>query len=331
MMVGCIGCRREGIRVYDVPKEKHTQTPAVLPRVELPEGWEQKPPTQMAFANFVVHGNNGTHATVTFSSLPVSDELANVNRWRRQVNLQPATAEELDKLREKVQVADQPAALYDVAGDSTETGKKTRILAIMQRRGDSFFFFKMMGDDELVAAQKSAFTKFVANYPPADAESSSSSLSASADPHAGVAGAPPLGATATPEVKASGNWKAPAGWIEQQPGAMQDAKFSVAGGKATVVLSIFQNSGGALDANINRWRGQIGLEPASDADLARLTTSLDLGDAKATIIDMTGPKQRLVAIVVTRGERNFYFKLLGEPDAVASEKNAFIEFAKTTK
>jgi hypothetical protein len=112
---------------------------------------------------------------------------------------------------------------------------------------------------------------------------------------------------------------------------MQDAKFSVADGQATVTLSVFGNAAGGLTANINRWRGQVGLPPVVDGEVEKLATPLDLAGAKATIIDMIGSKQRLVVIIAPRGESTAFFKLLGEPSAVAAEKNSFIEFAKGTK
>ena len=57
----------------------------------------------------------------------------------------------------------------------------------------------------------------------------------------------------------------------------------------------------------------------------------DLAGAKATLVDMTGPKQRLITIIVPRGDRTAFFKLLGDPAAVAAEKNALLEFVKGTK
>ena len=154
-----IGCRQEGIRVYDAPKEVRAA------RMHLPEGWEELPPNQMAVGNYVVRGKNGAKAQITVSSLPLSDELANVNRWRGQVNLEPITIEELGMQRESIRVAGHAGAMFDMVGTTPDTGKKTRIVAALGNLGDSTWFFKMMGDDELVAAQKDAFTTFVSSYP----------------------------------------------------------------------------------------------------------------------------------------------------------------------
>ena len=112
---------------------------------------------------------------------------------------------------------------------------------------------------------------------------------------------------------------------------MQDAKFSAADGKAIITLSILGSASGSLRANIDRWRGQIGLGPVTDAELEKIATPLDLPDAKATIVDMTGPKQKMISIIVPRGDRAWFFKMMGEPDAVTAEKSRLIEFVKSTK
>ena len=112
---------------------------------------------------------------------------------------------------------------------------------------------------------------------------------------------------------------------------MQDAKFAVAGGKAIMTISIFENSGGDLRPNVDRWRAQIGLKPATDEEFSKSVTPLDLPEGKATIVDVTGPQQRLVSVIAVRGARSWYFKLLGEPNVIAAEKNKLIEFVKKTK
>jgi hypothetical protein len=113
---------------------------------------------------------------------------------------------------------------------------------------------------------------------------------------------------------------------------MQDGKFLVAGGKATVTISIFQGATGGTLANVNRWRTQqLGLPATDEGTLPSLLTPLDLPDTKASLVDMTGPTQRMVAAIVPHGEQVWFFKMLGDEAAVGAEKTAFIEFVKTAK
>jgi hypothetical protein len=325
-----LGCRREDIRVYDAPKENapaSTTAQSPTPSVSLPEGWEQAPGDQMSLAKFVVHGKGGAQANISVTALPPSDEAANVNRWRRQLALEPATPEDISKQREAAKIGGHDASLFDIAGSDPATQKKTRIVGAMASLSDAMWFFKMMGDDELVASQKSAFTKFIATFPlpghehPIEQTAAPAIAPSKTEP-------PKLESPAT----ASERWKAPASWKEEPAGPMQEAKFSAANGKATVTISIFPGETGGLRPNVDRWRRQIGLGPVTDEEFPKVQTPLELPGAKATIVDMTGSEQRLVAAVVTRADGSTWFiKLLGDKAGVASERAAFIDFVKTTK
>jgi hypothetical protein len=328
------GCRREDIRVYEAPKEKRAS------RVAAPEGWEEQPAGQMSVSSYLIRGAGGAKAQVTVTALPASakskDEVANVNMWRSQVALKEIEVDQVERERERIQIAGHAAALFDMSG--TMDSAPTRILAAMQNRGDAVWFFKMTGDDALVKSQKDAFVQFAAGYPlPHDHNhdghgNPTAAGSATGDPNENqtvAATTPSPSRESSPE--GQGRFRAPPGWEAQPPGAMQDARFLAANGKATVTISIFENSGGELRPNVDRWRGQIALKPATDEEFAKSVAPLDLPEGKATIVDMTGPQQRLVTVIVARGSQSWYFKLTGEPAAVGAEKNKLIEFVKTTK
>jgi hypothetical protein len=326
------GCRPEDIRVYDAPKEKRAS------RVAAPEGWEEQPAGQMAISSYLIRGAGSAKAQVTVTALPASakskDELENVNRWRGQVALKEIDVDQLERERESIQIAGHAAALFDMAG--TLDSDPTRILAAMQNRGDAVWFFKMTGDDALVKSQKDPFIQFAAGYPlPHDHDHDDHGQPTAPDSASASKGNQTAATTPSPAGESSPEghtrFQAPPGWVIQPPGAMQDARFSVANGKATVAISIFENSGGELRPNVDRWRGQIALKPATDDEFAKSVTPLDLPEGRATVVDMTGPQQRLVTVIVARGSQSWYFKLIGEPAAVGAEKNKLIEFVKTTR
>ena len=316
----CAGCDRDEIKVYDLAKEKTAAAST------LPDGWSQLPADEMLIGNYSVAGKNGSKAQVTVISLPGNGggELENVNRWRGQVGLQPVADSDLSKDVKEIAVAGSSARFFEMSGISPQTKKQTRLLAATQNHSDSTWFFKMVGDDDLVREQKETFLAFCARYHYPD-ESPNAPTETAALPTE-------LANSQQEAPTPKRTWAAPKGWQEQQPGPMQDGKFLVADGKATVTISIFQGATGGNLANVNRWRTQqIGLPAVQESDLASLLTPLDLPDTKANLIDMTGPKQRLVAAIVPRGEQVWFFKLLGEDAAVGAEKKAFIEFVKTAK
>lgn len=58
-----------------------------------PAGWEEQPAGNMVLGSFSIPGKDGSPADVTVTSFPgdVGGEASNVDRWRRQVGLPPAT------------------------------------------------------------------------------------------------------------------------------------------------------------------------------------------------------------------------------------------------
>jgi hypothetical protein len=148
-----------------------------------------------------------------------------------------------------------------------------------------------------------------------------------ANPHAG------LGITAAPPTPEAGppprSWPSPPTWQQLRPGMMLRAKFSIGGGKAMVTVS---EAGGELAANIRRWRTQqLGLDPIGDAEAEKLATSIDLGGTPARLVELTGHGTNMVVVIVPNGQSSVFYKLMGDPAAVAAEKQALIEFAKKVK
>src|SRR3989442_6240023 len=168
LLIGAVaGCSRQEVRVYDVPKEKAALRPA------LPDGWQELPGDQMKVGNYAVHGKDGGKAQVTIVPLPgaAGSELDNVNRWRRQLGLEPITTEDLAKEVKEVEIAGAPARFVEMSGVEPQTKAQERTVAAWQNHGDSMWFFKMMGDDEWVHQQKDVFVAFCAKHQYPDAAS----------------------------------------------------------------------------------------------------------------------------------------------------------------
>lgn len=337
-----LGCSKEKIVSYSVPKETNepmavTQSAApAAPHLDwtLPTGWTEKPGDTMRLAAFDIKGPDGQTAEVTIVPLRgVSDiELQSVNMWREKIALKPITQEELAKIEKPVEVAGTPAKFYDMAGETAAGGKsKPRVTAAILPRAGTMWFFKMTGDDNLVSAQKEAFLGFL------------KSLAIHED-HAAPAVASTQAAPRQPqtegEAPAAKSWKVPAGWQEQAPSAMVMASYSVPGengAKADVSISMFPGDVGGTLANVNRWRGQIGLAPVGTEDLPKVTSAADLDGLKATLVDMvgksakTGREARLVAAIVPREGNTWFYKLMGDGKVVEREKAPFLEFIKTAR
>src|SRR5262249_20774197 len=85
-------------------------------------------------------------------------------------------------------------------------------------------------------------------------------------------------------------WTAPEGW-QQEPGNEQRyATFRIGAPGQGLELTVVAlgREAGSLKANLDRWRGQIGLPPASEEEIGKLIRETDINGVKATLVDMTG-------------------------------------------
>ncbi len=130
---------------------------AGLPAWTAPANWQSQPPGQMLLAKFAIAGENSGKAAMTVSSFPgdVGGTLANVNRWRKQLGLGAVTDGDLGKLISTVETGGGTGSLVDM------TGTAARTVGVMLPRGGQMWFFKLMGDDAVVAHEKDAFLTFL--------------------------------------------------------------------------------------------------------------------------------------------------------------------------
>lgn len=133
-------------------------------------------------------------------------------------------------------------------------------------------------------------------------------------------------------------WTAPANWQERAPGSIRKGSYTVPGeGGAVGDLSItaFPGDTGGLHANVNRWRGQVGLAPLSDTDVEKSITSFETNGLKIILVEMVGPSgnppTRLLGAIVPYERETWFFKLTGPDTLVASQREAFRTFLSTVK
>jgi hypothetical protein len=132
-------------------------------------------------------------------------------------------------------------------------------------------------------------------------------------------------------------WTAPAAWTAKPNGPMRKGSFSIKGdgGDADLSITAFPGSTGGLLANINRWRGQLGLAPLDEGELAANTVHLDAGDLHMVVVDFaanaTGESNRILGAIVPHDTDTWFFKLMGPEALVESQKPAFLEFLHTIK
>jgi hypothetical protein len=186
LIAALAGCNRDEAKVYHVPEEasppsqpapdaaSEAASPDMGPppsapmsppqlHYQLPEGWQEKPPSEMRVASFTAPGPNGLAADVSVIPLPiVGRDLELINMWRSRVQL-PATSDpDAVKQAEPVAIGAEQGRLFDFVSEEPMMGKtRQRIMVAMLTRGTMSWFFKMTGEDAFVASQKKKFLQFL--------------------------------------------------------------------------------------------------------------------------------------------------------------------------
>jgi len=191
-------------------------------------------------------------------------------------------------------------------------------------------------------------------------------VACSSQPETGRTSAPPEAPPASTEpassvADASGNAveksfgpikaKVPAEWTEQTPSSsMRKAQYAlskVAGDGEDGELAVFYfgpGQGGSVEANIERWIGQISQPDGSSSRDKAKTNKKEIGGMPVTLVDVSGtysagmmsnapPRQgyRMLAAVAETTEGPWFFKLTGPEKTIAKWSSSFDQLINSFK
>jgi hypothetical protein len=159
-----------------------------------------------------------------------------------------------------------------------------------------------------------------------------------AAPAAPPAGGPVMDPSAVPAPPAGAggvSWKLPKGWTETRAGGMRFATLVPATpGKLDVSVVVLPGPAGGEIANVNRWRGQIGLAPVDEAELARNRKEVRSAAGPVALFDFTSDgtvKTRMVAgILFVRGN-SWFVKMVGDAGPVATARPDFVRVLESLR
>ena len=170
-------CNNESVSVYRIPKENNQvslQTgsgnlapppPANPASWSKPDGWTEKPLSEMRLGSFEVPGTNGESADVSVTAFPgdAGGLESNVNRWRGQVHLPALEGDQLTQSCQEETVDGVPTMIVDL---QTPAGaeKASAILGAVLRTSDRTWFVKMTGPPDLLKGQKDNFLELVRSF-----------------------------------------------------------------------------------------------------------------------------------------------------------------------
>ncbi len=126
------------------------------PEWEAPDHWEAGPVSAMRRGSYSVSGPEGS-ADISITTFPgdVGGLLANVNRWRGQLNLGPISEDRLPDYTRAETIHGREATIVEFDGPSQGT-----VTAIFNYGGDSWFF-RLTGPNALVERERVAFLEFL--------------------------------------------------------------------------------------------------------------------------------------------------------------------------
>jgi hypothetical protein len=341
MILGACDRNDEQIKVYRVAKAPlenaasdaslptNATSPSSLPSAGpnmsetavIAPNWEAQPLSQMRQASFLVHGENGTVADISFVTLSpaAGNVLDNVNRWLGQLAQPPITEEKLKSIVQPLPTDRGEVGVVDLSGqpEKGDQAKDGRIIGAIAADGTGTAFYKMRGNAALVGTEKQNFLNWVSSSRSADAPSSSTNTTA-----------PPANSD-KPQIK----WEIPQGWSPAPASAMRYASFAVNadGEKADISVVTFPGDGGSDTDNVNRWRQQIGLAAVDSNALKAMMAPVHAGDVHIDTVDMAGANARVVAGWVRHDGRAWFFKLTGPATVVEREKPRFVTFLQSVR
>jgi len=134
---------------------------------QAPAGWQPGRVSPFRKAAFVVTQGDA-QAEITVSNFPaapgtqMADVGENVRRWAGQVGLTETSPAALQDLAEPITISQIEGNYVELFGPDTPKPPKAMLVAMVQREGQ-VWFFKMMGDSQLVASQQEDFRSFLAS------------------------------------------------------------------------------------------------------------------------------------------------------------------------
>jgi hypothetical protein len=160
--------------------------------------------------------------------------------------------------------------------------------------------------------------------------------------------------TATVVAAAALKFDAPKGWVSKTPSStMRVAEFTLAKATgdaedATVTVYFFGGQGGSVQANLDRWIGQMAQADGKPSkDVAKTSTMQTAAGLKVSLVELSGtyvaevtpgsterlnkPGFRQIAAVVETPDGPYFVKLTGPAGTVAKWKESLDAFLKSLR
>ena len=121
------------------------------------------------------------------------------------------------------------------------------------------------------------------------------------------------------------SWTVPQGWVQEPGSGMRFATLR----KGSLEMSVTQLISSGVAQNVNRWRGQIGLQDAGPDEMEQIVETFSVSGSQASFVAMEGETQALIGGILPRGDQTWFFKVFGERSEVMKEASTVRSFMKS--
>jgi len=308
------------------------------PEFEAPGHWERLEATGMRHAAFRFgHAGHPVEFTVVGLGPEAGALLPNVNRWRGQLGLGPIDESELERVVRRFELGGRELVIVELVG-GPPSGGRVGGPPSGGRVGGPPSGGQVGGPpsggqvggppSQRQAGDRPAGPR--AQDRPEDSQGAEPGENAAENPGtgSGQGGITPL------------RYEVPPGWREQEASGMRRASLAVMeGGEVAADVSVIPLAGGAggMRMNVNRWRGQVGLEPVEAAALKAMRVAVPIDGGKMADHfdfegrDEGGSARRILVVVHERGGRTWFIKMDGRAEVVGREREAFLRFVRSIR
>jgi hypothetical protein len=140
-------------------------------------------------------------------------------------------------------------------------------------------------------------------------------------------------AAAAPKASArSIAWTLPEGWTQSVASGPRTASLKPAvAGHVEVSLTVLPGAAGGDLANVNRWRGQLGLSALDEAAIASLRRTVQSKAGPFNLYDFTSEgekKSRMIVALAALGAGTLFVKMLGDAAPVGAARKDFLSLVE---
>jgi hypothetical protein len=123
-------------------------------------------------------------------------------------------------------------------------------------------------------------------------------------------------------------FETPQGWTEGEHNGIATISLKAVDGESTVVITVTKTGGDRL-ANVNRWRGQLKLEPFTAEQLAANAKKVEVGNIAAEEYDMVNESKTIFGVIAKGDGQSWFIKLMGNTALAERERLHFEAFLKS--